>query len=246
MKQTLPWLLAGMATLVAAVPPASAHPGRTDSSGCHTCRTNCSKWGLSTGQYHCHGGGRSSSSSRIRRPPPPPPPEPVRVFRDDELPPDGVDALPDNSIVVLRGRTSATRPRIRIEVLAVVDGDTFVGRQGEGIYLMKLRHVEAPELDQPYGRDARERLAAQVAGQRIVVLPEKADGCVVPVRAETPDGGDVSERLLSEGFVWAGASAPDDWRRLEARARVAKRGLWGGSEPEPPWEYRRRTIARSP
>jgi hypothetical protein len=31
-----------------------AHPGRTDSSGCHTCRTNCSSWGLSTGEYHCH------------------------------------------------------------------------------------------------------------------------------------------------------------------------------------------------
>lgn len=31
-----------------------AHPGRTDSSGCHTCRTNCTSWGLSTGEYHCH------------------------------------------------------------------------------------------------------------------------------------------------------------------------------------------------
>ncbi|KKR08605.1 MAG: Membrane protein [Parcubacteria group bacterium GW2011_GWC2_39_14] len=31
-----------------------AHPGRTDSSGCHTCRTNCAKWGLSSGEYHCH------------------------------------------------------------------------------------------------------------------------------------------------------------------------------------------------
>jgi len=31
-----------------------AHPGRTDSSGCHTCRTNCSSWGLSSGEYHCH------------------------------------------------------------------------------------------------------------------------------------------------------------------------------------------------
>lgn len=32
----------------------SAHPGRTDSYGCHTCRTNCSSWGLSYGEYHCH------------------------------------------------------------------------------------------------------------------------------------------------------------------------------------------------
>lgn len=31
-----------------------AHPGRTDSSGCHTCRTNCPNWGLSSGEYHCH------------------------------------------------------------------------------------------------------------------------------------------------------------------------------------------------
>jgi hypothetical protein len=33
---------------------AFAHPGRTDSSGCHTCRTNCPNWGLSYGEYHCH------------------------------------------------------------------------------------------------------------------------------------------------------------------------------------------------
>ncbi len=33
---------------------ALAHPGRTDSSGCHTCKTNCSNWGLSYGEYHCH------------------------------------------------------------------------------------------------------------------------------------------------------------------------------------------------
>lgn len=31
-----------------------AHPGRTDASGCHTCRTNCPSWGLSYGEYHCH------------------------------------------------------------------------------------------------------------------------------------------------------------------------------------------------
>ncbi len=31
-----------------------AHPGNTDSYGCHTCRTNCPSWGLSYGEYHCH------------------------------------------------------------------------------------------------------------------------------------------------------------------------------------------------
>ncbi|WP_371811545.1 YHYH domain-containing protein [Sporosarcina sp. Te-1] len=41
----------------------SAHPGRTDSSGGHTCRTNCAKWGLETGEYHYHNGGGTSSKS---------------------------------------------------------------------------------------------------------------------------------------------------------------------------------------
>lgn len=40
-----------------------AHPGRTDSNGCHTCKKNCAKWGLRYGQYHCHGKTNSSTSS---------------------------------------------------------------------------------------------------------------------------------------------------------------------------------------
>ncbi len=44
-----------------------AHPGRTDSNGCHTCRTNCAKWGLRYGQYHCHGRKNSSTSSNTNK-----------------------------------------------------------------------------------------------------------------------------------------------------------------------------------
>ncbi len=45
---------------------ASAHPGRTDSSGRHMCRTNCASWGLSYGEYHSHNSvttGTATSSS---------------------------------------------------------------------------------------------------------------------------------------------------------------------------------------
>ena len=42
-------------TLLAIFPVLTlAHSGRTDSVGCHTCRTNCYSWGLSSGEYHCH------------------------------------------------------------------------------------------------------------------------------------------------------------------------------------------------
>jgi hypothetical protein len=35
--------------------PLFAHPGNTDSAGCHTCRTNCTeRWGIPYGFYHTH------------------------------------------------------------------------------------------------------------------------------------------------------------------------------------------------
>lgn len=39
-----------------------AHPGRTNSSGCHKCNTNCEKWGLNSGEYHCHSGNTYTNS----------------------------------------------------------------------------------------------------------------------------------------------------------------------------------------
>ncbi len=57
--------------------PIFAHPGRTDSSGCHTCRTNCEKWGLSYGEYHCHNS--KSISVPIPTPIPAPSPAPIQI-----------------------------------------------------------------------------------------------------------------------------------------------------------------------
>lgn len=40
-----------------------AHPGRTDANGCHTCNTNCEKWGYEYGTKHCHNSSASKEDS---------------------------------------------------------------------------------------------------------------------------------------------------------------------------------------
>lgn len=62
MKKTVYCLLV-ISLFLLGTQPIKAHPGRTDANGCHVCRTNCDKWGLSTGEYHCHNGGSSSTTS---------------------------------------------------------------------------------------------------------------------------------------------------------------------------------------
>lgn len=52
--RVLIFCLALTSVSVSFVKPLYAHPGNTDSYGCHTCRTNCPSWGLSYGEYHCH------------------------------------------------------------------------------------------------------------------------------------------------------------------------------------------------
>ncbi len=132
-------------------------------------------------------------------------------------------------------------------MLAVVDGDTFVGREGEQLYLLRLRDLDAPELGQLHGAEARTRLGEWLTGRQVNVWPEKGDGCVIPVRAETLGGTDVSEEMLTEGLGWASQSAPESLRRLETTARRGRIGLWQGAEPEPPWEFRaRRTMTPKP
>ncbi|UPW83253.1 YHYH domain-containing protein [Lysinibacillus sp. Ag94] len=67
---------------------ASAHPGRTDSNGGHTCRTNCEKWGLQYGEYHYHNGGSTSNgSSSISKPAPkkPVPSTPEPKIDEDQV-----------------------------------------------------------------------------------------------------------------------------------------------------------------
>lgn len=63
MRKTLYLSITLLCCLALSLPSITyAHPGRTDSNGGHTCRTNCEKWGLEYGEYHYHNGSGGSDS----------------------------------------------------------------------------------------------------------------------------------------------------------------------------------------
>lgn len=57
------WLFCIISIFLISSSVVSAHPGRTDKNGGHTCRTNCENWGLEQGEYHYHNGGTTSGES---------------------------------------------------------------------------------------------------------------------------------------------------------------------------------------
>ncbi|WP_236638405.1 thermonuclease family protein [Mangrovicoccus ximenensis] len=104
----------------------------------------------------------------------------------------------------------------------MIDGDTIaIGKTH-----VRLFGIDAPELDQPYGRNAKFAMIALCKGH--VVTAELADhssyGRVVAT-CRLPDGTDLSAALVAQGLAldWAKFSG-GAYRHLEPEG--VRRKLW--------------------
>lgn len=124
-------------------------------------------------------------------------------------------------------------------VVGVPDGDTLAVRIDRQVLTLDLRSVDAPEIGQPYGAEARDSLSALCA-DRTVKLDELGidTGRRIIGEAEC-DGVDASEEQLRRGLAWAAKRKRRDTEleELQAKARAEQRGLWSQAKPVPPWEF---------
>src|SRR5882762_5505503 len=63
------------------------------------------------------------------------------------------------------------RPVVVGSVSRVVDGDTLVVQLSSGPIRVRLYGIDAPEHNQPGGREATDALSALLAGQRVELEP---------------------------------------------------------------------------
>ena len=159
---------------------ALAHPGRTNSLGCHSCRTNCTRWGLVTGQYHCR------SSSLSRRPPSPAHPT----------------LLPNTSPAPKCKQLSYETNRCAA-VSRVIDGDTVELTTGERV---RFIGIDTPERGDARFDAATERNATLIEGKTVTldVCEENAKDRYGRTLAYVIVGATVvNEVLLREGHATA-------------------------------------------
>lgn len=129
------------------------------------------------------------------------------------------------------------------EVSHVTDGDTLWVRSTRGAPRpLRIQAIDAPEICQPFGREAQAALAARVLHRRVLVSARGKDDYRRTLARVRHDGEDVGAWLVAEGYAWA-----HRWHRrvgayaqLEARARAEHRGLWAYAAPMEPREFRKR------
>lgn len=145
------------------------------------------------------------------------------------------------SSALVSGGSVLADVQFQAEVVRVRDGDSVVLRSGKVNYEARLAEIDAPEYDQPWGRNSRRALAQLAVRKQVSVAVRDIDSygrLVVQLEAQ---GVSINRRLVATGHAWAYRDylRTPELLEVEAQARQQGVGLWAQAGPVAPWLYRR-------
>jgi endonuclease YncB( thermonuclease family) len=138
----------------------------------------------------------------------------------------------------------AQAARLQGVVTHVTDGDTIWVRPTAAAEALPIRldGIDAPEICQAFGPEARDALTALVLRREVIVAAKTRDKYHRLVARVSVKGEDVGASMVRRGLAWSyrlrGHEGP--YRELESAARAARLGLWQGAHPLEPREFRQR------
>jgi endonuclease YncB( thermonuclease family) len=129
-------------------------------------------------------------------------------------------------------------------LVRVKDGDSLVAKV-QGVAMdFRLAEIDAPELDQPYGRTAKQELVTLASGQQLVLVPVDTDRYGRTVAQVWNGKTHVNAELVKRGAAWfySEFAYSEALYEVEQEARDAKRGLWALPLKDriEPWVWRKR------
>lgn len=128
------------------------------------------------------------------------------------------------------------------KVTRVSDGDTiWVTDAAKVKHKVRLDRIDAPEKDQPWGRESAAVLKGWVFGKDVRVTYEKRDQYGRILGIVHNGTNDVNLALVRTGNAWHYRcfDKTPEYAAAEAEARAARRGLWSQDNPVSPYNWRR-------
>jgi len=128
------------------------------------------------------------------------------------------------------------------KVVSVADGDTISVLYDGVKFPIRLETIDAPEMTQAYGAQAKKALEGKIAGKEVNIVWKSKDK-YGRIRGEVfLEDRRLCLEMVAEGYAWHYLKYSKDPQlaTAEKEAREAKRGLWSEANPTPPWEYRLR------
>ncbi|TCO80970.1 endonuclease YncB(thermonuclease family) [Plasticicumulans lactativorans] len=143
------------------------------------------------------------------------------------------------ALVASLALTPATAAEYAGRVINVYDGDTAAVETGADRLSVRLAHIDAPDLAQAYGHEARMLLSSLVYGRYIQLEDVRREASGLTTARVRLGSLDVGFELVRQGAAWCQRMPPSaECEALQARAQSSRRGLWGMPDPVPPWAFR--------
>lgn len=129
-------------------------------------------------------------------------------------------------------------------VVGISDGDTLTARC-DGVQeqvKVRLAEIDAPEKKQPWGQRSKESLSEMCYMKRAELRVIAHDRYKRTVARVICDETDANREQINRGMAWVYDKYVKDVSLYDVQreAKESKLGLWGDSEPIPPWEWRHR------
>lgn len=131
----------------------------------------------------------------------------------------------------------------------IIDADTVVLKSDQGInYKIRLLGIDAPEINQVYGKEATRYLSNKVLGKNLKVLGKNKDRYHRLLGKLILNGNDINLDLVKNGMAWhykfykKSQEKKDQllYSNAEIYAKVNNLGLWAKKMPMPPWQWRKK------
>lgn len=133
------------------------------------------------------------------------------------------------------------------KVISIDDGDSIIIVDNDHrLYRIRLQGIDAPESGQNFSTASRENLAKLIFGKEVTVEWNKHDRYARIVGYVFIDSQDAGLQQVKSGLAWhykyyqneQTAAERQAYAEAEQKARAKKLGLWGDSDPTPPWAFR--------
>lgn len=128
-----------------------------------------------------------------------------------------------------------------LQVDKVIDGDTVYGSLNGKTYKLRLTEIDAPERNQPFGRQSKVFLRDLLKDGEFNADISGQDQYGRYLARLYDNGLDINRKMVSEGMAWVYDDYVTDktFYQNQREAQEQKKGLWSKRYPAPPWEWRR-------
>jgi micrococcal nuclease len=127
-------------------------------------------------------------------------------------------------------------------VTQVIDGDTLrFNVSGQPAIELRLAQIDAPEICQEWGAEAKRALSEMVLNKPATLRPTGLDRQGRSIGVLTVDGVNVGQQLVQEGHAWSlvGRNGRGPLVKEERLAKALDRGLHAGRRAVKPEDFRR-------